>query len=90
MIKSRKKEIPMQDEIIPPIHDGQPNRNDFMVTIRPNDRMTDQEVLERMNQLYGEYMLYWNEYARRTQRSRNSSKKGTKVMSDGRGGVYEV
>ena len=87
MIKSRKKEIPMQDEIIPPIYDGQPNRNDFMVVMKPNDKMTDQEVLERMNQLYGEYILYWNEYAKRTQRE----KKGTKrVMSDGRGGVYEV
>ena len=87
MIKSRKKEIPMQDEIIPPIYDGQPGRNDFMVVMKPNDKMTDQEVLERMNQLYGEYILYWNEYAKRTQRSK---KKGTKVMSDGRGGVYEV
>ena len=29
MIKSRKKEIPMQDEIIPPIYDGQPGRDDF-------------------------------------------------------------
>ena len=83
----RRMEIPMQDEIIPPIHDGQPGRNDFMVVIKPNDKMTDQEVLERMNQLYGEYILYWNEYAKRTQRS----KKGTKrIMSDGRGGVYEV
>ena len=86
MIKSRKKEIPMQDEIIPPIYDGQPGRNDFMVVMKPNDKMTDQEVLERMNQLYGEYILYWNEYAKRTQRG----KRGTKVMSDGRGGVYEV
>ena len=54
--------------------------------MKPTDKMTDSEVLERMNQLYGEYMLYWNEYAKRTQRG----KKGTKVMSDGRGGVYEV
>ena len=29
MIKSRKKEIPMQDEIIPLIHDGQEGRDDF-------------------------------------------------------------
>ena len=77
----------MQDEIIPPIHDGQPGRDDFMIVIKPNDKMSDEEVLERMNQLYGEYTLYWNEYARRTQRD----KKGTKrIMSDGRGGVYEV
>ena len=55
--------------------------------MKPNDKMTDQEVLERMNQLYGEYMLYWNEYARRTQRGKRGTKR---VMSDGRGGVYEV
>ena len=29
MIKSRKKKIPMQDEIIPPIYDGQEGRDDF-------------------------------------------------------------
>ena len=55
--------------------------------MKPNDKMTDQEVLERMNQLYGEYILYWNEYARRTQRGKRGTKR---VMSDGRGGVYEV
>ena len=59
--------------------------------MKPTDKMTDSEVLERMNQLYGEYMLYWNEYARRTQRSKKgTNESSTKVMSDGRGGVYEV
>ena len=92
MIKSRKKEIPMQDEIIPPIHDGQPGRDDFMIVIKPNDRMSDEEVLERMNQLYGEYTLYWNEYAKRTQRGKKGTNESStkRVMSDGRGGVYEI
>ena len=36
--------------------------------MKPNDKMTDSEVLETMNQLYREYMMYWNEYARRIRR----------------------
>ena len=30
-------------------------------------KMSDQEVLEKMNEIYGEYTLYWHEYAKRTQ-----------------------
>ena len=37
--------------------------------MKPNDKMTDSEVLETMNQLYREYMMYWNEYARRIRRN---------------------
>ena len=32
MKNSQRREIPMQDEIIPPIHDGQPGRDDFAKT----------------------------------------------------------
>ena len=35
MIKSRKKEIPMQDDFIV-VHDGQPGRNDFTIVKRDN------------------------------------------------------
>ena len=65
----------MQDEIIPSVYDGQPGRDDFMIVIKPNDKMSDEEVLERMNQLYGEYTLYWNEYAKRTQREKKGERK---------------
>ncbi len=83
MTKTRRK-THMQDEIIPPIHDGQPNRNDFMMPKGPDDKMSDEELLERMNQIYGEYTLYWNEYSKRRHKKRETPK----VMSDGRGGVY--
>ena len=33
--------------------------------MKPTDKMTDSEILERMNQLYKEYTLYWNEYTKR-------------------------
>tara|TARA_B100000902_G_scaffold391629_1_gene442607 strand:+ start:2040 stop:2216 length:177 start_codon:yes stop_codon:yes gene_type:complete len=49
-------------------------------------KMSDQEVLEKMNEVYGEYTLYWHEYAKRTQIQKNKPK----VFSDGRGGYYEV
>ena len=36
--------------------------------MKPTDKMTDSEILERMNQLYTEYTLYWNEYTKRKRR----------------------
>ena len=38
----------------------------------------DSEILERMNQLYMEYALYWNEYARRKKRD---GERGSKAQS---------
>ena len=49
-------------------------------------KMSDQEVLEKMNEIYGQYTLYWHEYAKRTQLQRGK----TKIYSNGRGGCYEV
>ena len=49
-------------------------------------KMSDQEVLEKMNEIYGEYTLYRHEYAKRTQMQKTKPK----VFSDGRGGYYEV
>jgi hypothetical protein len=59
-------------------------QDDFRVVVKPNDKMSDEELLERMNQIYGEYTLYWNEYSKRKHKKRETPK----VMSDGRGGVY--
>ena len=59
-------------------------QDDFRVVVKPNDKMSDEELLERMNQIYGEYTLYWNEYSKRKHKKRGAPK----VMSDGRGGVY--
>ena len=59
-------------------------QDDFRVVVKPNDKMSDEELLERMNQIYGEYTLYWNEYSKRKHKKREAPK----VMSDGRGGVY--
>ena len=33
--------------------------------MNPLEKMTEAEVQERMNQLYGEYTQYWNELMRR-------------------------
>lgn len=33
--------------------------------MKPTDKMTDEEIQERMNQLYREYTLYWTELAKR-------------------------
>ena len=33
--------------------------------MNPLEKMTDAEVQERMNQLYGEYTEYWKELVRR-------------------------
>ena len=46
--------------------------------MKPIDKMTDSEILERMNQLYTEYTLYWNEHARR---KRRDGERGSKAQS---------
>ena len=46
--------------------------------MKPTDKMKDSEILERMNQLYMEYALYWNEYARR---KRRDGERGSKAQS---------
>ena len=44
--------------------------------MNPTDKMTDEEIQERMNQLYREYTLYWNELAKRSlNRRRNREEK---------------
>ena len=42
------------------------------------DKMRDSEILERMNQLYMEYTLYWNEY---TKRKKRNGERGSKAQS---------
>ena len=37
--------------------------------MNPLEKMTDAEVQEKMNQLYGEYTKYWNELMRRKKQS---------------------
>ena len=58
--------------------------------MKPNDKMTDSEILERMNQLYSEYTLYWNEYTKRKRRDgervSNAQSPGT-CVSEYIGGV---
>ena len=48
--------------------------------MKPTDKMKDSEILERMNQLYMEYALYWNEYARR---KRKDGERVSKAQSPG-------
>ena len=48
--------------------------------MKPTDKMTDSEILERMNQLYTEYTLYWNEY---TKRKRRDGERVSNVQSPG-------
>ena len=48
--------------------------------MKPTDKMTDSEILERMNQLYTEYTLYWNEY---TKRKRRDGERGSNAQSPG-------
>jgi len=38
------------------------------------EKMTDTEVQERMNQLYGEYTKYWSEMMRRQKQSNEKVK----------------
>ena len=43
--------------------------------MKPTDKMKDEEIQERMNQLYREYTLYWNELAKRSLNRRNREEK---------------
>ena len=40
--------------------------------MKPSDKMTDEEIQERMNQLYREYTLYWTELAKRRKKKRSN------------------
>ena len=45
--------------------------------MNPLEKMTEAEVQERMNQLYGEYTQYWNELMRRRKKHDGKTTKTT-------------